>query len=96
MNLPFMKQCIAIFSKSGVSRNRHLHGARRPQVGLSMSYIPQASWMLTANAAHAQVPLGLWFKVFPPATAEPAAKEETFCEECSKLAQRHKIVLTSP
>lgn len=96
MNLHFMKQCIAIFSKIDVSRNRHLHGAHRPKVGLSTSYRTQASRMLTGNAVWAQVTLGLWFRIFTPAITEPAEKEETCHEGCSKLSQRHKILLTFP
>ena len=74
LNLHFMKQHISIFSESDVSstRNKHRHGALRPQVGPQHVLQPWAVLMLTANIARARATLALGFSIFTAAIADPA------------------------
>ena len=84
LNLHFMKQPISIFSEfdGSSTRNKHLHGALRPQVGPQHLLQPWAALMLTANAAWAQATSALGFSIFMAAIADPAEEDKgTWCGE---------------
>ena len=84
LNLHFMKQPISIFSEfdGSSTRNKHLHGALRPQVGPQHLLQPWAALMLTANAARAQATSALGFSIFMAAIADPAEEDKgTWCGE---------------
>ena len=86
LNLHFMKQSISIFNEFDVSstRNKHLHGALRPQVGPQHLLQPRAALMLTTNAAWARATSALGFSVFTAAIADPAEEDKgTWCGEKS-------------
>lgn len=67
-----------------------------PNLVLNTSYNPPGHTNVDFQPAWAQAILVLGFRVFMAAKAEAAEEEEIRSRQCSKLAQRQKMLLTSP